>query len=202
MKFLVILLLAFGLLIAGCVSLGSNESVSPKPSDSMQKPTSSDTSMVKTNSSAMEKPTSNSSMGKNEPMACKTDSGMTGSAMDKSGLSGYLPFTSEKFNQAKREGKVIFLEFYANWCPTCASQKPALEQAFNELKTSNPNVVGFQVNYKDSETDETEVLLAKDYGISYQHTHVILTSTGQVALKSNEMWSKSQVIDQVKKISN
>lgn len=107
----------------------------------------------------------------------------------------YQPFAIGAFEQAKSEGKVIFLEFYANWCPICKRQKPALEQAFREL--SSPNIVGFEVNYNDSETDEDEKTLARKFGVAYQHTHVIIDSSENVLLKELTEWSKEETISKL-----
>ncbi|MBU1197716.1 thioredoxin family protein [Candidatus Micrarchaeota archaeon] len=115
-----------------------------------------------------------------------------GAVMEK---ATYTPFTQAAFDQAKTEGKVIFLEFYANWCPTCQVQKPKLEQGFTDL--NNPKVVGFQVNYKDSETDGDEQALAQQYGITYQHTHVIIDSNENLLLKELTDWSAQETVEKL-----
>ena len=114
---------------------------------------------------------------------------------ENNGTSFYEPFTVERFEQAKGEGKVILLEFYANWCPICQRQKPGLEQAFVEL--NNSNIAGFQVNYNDSETDESEKALARKFGVAYQHTHVVIDSSETVLLKELAEWSKEETISKL-----
>jgi thiol-disulfide isomerase/thioredoxin len=107
----------------------------------------------------------------------------------------YVPFTLAAYNQAKAEGKTIFLEFYANWCPICQSQAPALKEGLESI--SSDKLVAFRVNYKDSETDADETAMAQKYNITYQHTHIVAGSDESVKLRSNESWSKADVIEKV-----
>ena len=109
----------------------------------------------------------------------------------------YEPFTKQAYEDALASGKVVYLEFYANWCPICAAQAPEIEAAFKELPTTK--VSGFRVNYNDSETDEDEKNLARQFGITYQHTHVILDSNGSLVKKSLEVWDKETIISEVRK---
>ena len=108
--------------------------------------------------------------------------------------SFYVPFTKEGYEKAKAEGKVIFLEFYANWCPYCAKQKPVNESTFSGPNAPE-NVAGFQVNYKDSETDASEEALAREFNITYQHTRVILKSDGSVSAKATGEQGREQIIE-------
>ena len=102
--------------------------------------------------------------------------------------SSYLEFNTQDYETALEQNKFIVLNFYANWCPICRAEKPEWESAFNEL--SDPSVVGFRVNYNDSDTDQDERNLAKEFGITYQHTKVFLKT---------EQWDKNQIISQVNK---
>jgi thiol-disulfide isomerase/thioredoxin len=187
MKMLVLMVVSV-MLLFGCAGAPAKNDSMQKPVDSMEKP---GTSMNKTNDS-MEKP--GDAMNKSN------------GSMEKPGDSmakpvGYVPFTKSAYDQARAEHKVIFLEFYASWCPICAMQAPALEEAFSELK--DPDVAAFRVNYKDSDTDADEQALARDFGITYQHSHVILGTDGSVKKKSTgEAWSKETILSEVGKVSN
>ncbi len=112
--------------------------------------------------------------------------------------SPYLAFNQEDYNKARADNKIIFLDFYANWCPICKKEQPETFAAFNDL--SSNNIIGFRVNYKDSETDENEVALAKEFGISYQHTKVIIKDGKQV-LKAPDSWNKERVLEELNKFS-
>ena len=87
------------------------------------------------------------------------------------------------------------LYFYANWCPTCRVELSRTHAAFDEL--SLPNVVGFRVNYNDNDTDDHEENLARQFGIAYQHTKIILNENGQQILKNGSTWSKDKYIEEL-----
>ncbi len=108
----------------------------------------------------------------------------------------FIEFNKADYEAAKKADKVIVLDFYANWCPICRAEAPDIQAGFNSLTTDN--VVGFRVNYKDDETDADEVALAKQYGINYQHTKVILKDGKQV-LKTGEIWNKETLIKEITK---
>ncbi len=105
--------------------------------------------------------------------------------------TSYRAFTQKAYEKALQENKIIFLDFYANWCPICRGEAPELEQGF--LQLNNPNVLGFRVNYKDDETDDDEKKLAKEFLISYQHTKVILKNRKEI-LRDGDVWDKEKVI--------
>jgi thiol:disulfide interchange protein len=113
------------------------------------------------------------------------------------GASKYYNWDKAKFDQAVAEGKTIYLEFSADWCPACQSQEPHLIAGFAEL--NDPNVVGFKIHYKDGQTTDEHTGLAKQYGIAYQHTKVVLKNGKQV-LKSPEAWDKSRFLAEMRKL--
>ena len=110
----------------------------------------------------------------------------------------YLVFNNEDYHKALLEDKIILLYFYANWCPECRKEQPQTISAFNELK--NNDLIGFRVNYKDSDTDDDEVALAKEFGISYQHTKVIIKN-GMKILKAPDSWDKERYLEELNKVS-
>lgn len=108
----------------------------------------------------------------------------------------YLSFTKADYQKALDKGKVIFLDFYANWCPVCRAEAPEIQAGFDIL--DNDQIIGFRVNFKDSETDEDEKALAKEFEIPYQHTKVILQD-GKVVLKDGSTWDKNKLIEELSK---
>lgn len=97
----------------------------------------------------------------------------------------YIEFNTADYELAKSQGNIILLDFYANWCPICRAEEPEIKAGFDALTAEN--VVGFRVNYNDDETDDAEEALAEEYGITYQHTKVIIKN-GAVLLKTQEQW--------------
>ncbi|MBI2079726.1 redoxin domain-containing protein [Candidatus Micrarchaeota archaeon] len=186
-KFFVFLFL-FALLISGCTSAKTNtktEVISPEITPS-EKPIEKEIVSPELTVEVAEEKKSNASLVQKENESSQPIN------------LGYSPFEKSKYGEAKSSGKIIFLEFYANWCPICAIQEPEIEDAFKEI--NNPNLIGFRVNYNDGETDADEISLAKEFGITYQHTHVILDENGNVVVKSLESWSKDKIKEEIEKV--
>jgi thiol-disulfide isomerase/thioredoxin len=131
----------------------------------------------------------------------KDEEGMMESSYTGKVLAGtaskYLNFKKADYEKALKENKKILLYFYANWCPICKKEQPETSAAFNELK--DPALVGFRVNFKDSDTDADEIALAKEFGIAYQHTKVILKNGERVG-KFPDSWDKERYLDELAKI--
>lgn len=107
-----------------------------------------------------------------------------------------LDFKKSDYDAALKTNKLIALYFYANWCPICKAEFPEMEKAFDSLKTDQ--VIGFRVNYNDSDTDGDEKKLAQQFGIAYQHTKV-LVKNGQRILKSPEGWDTARYQQEIQK---
>lgn len=112
------------------------------------------------------------------------------------GVNKVIPFTQVAYNKAIADGKLVVLYFYASWCPICKAEFPKMESAVNKL----PNeVMAFQVNYRDDNTDRDEEALAKKFGITYQHTKVILKGDKQL-LKDLTSWDEEKYLTEIKKL--
>ena len=173
-----------GIAVLGCeqVSMGE-ESVMKK--ESVQK----DEAMMEKEDSAMME---DDSLMEKDAMMASSYSGkvLAGTA------SKYLEFSKVDYENALSENKKILLYFYASWCPICKKEQPETFAAFDELNDSN--IVGFRVSYNDNE-DADEKALAKQFGIAYQHTKVILKD-GKQAAKFPDSWNRQRYLDEFAKV--
>ncbi len=111
--------------------------------------------------------------------------------------SFYFIFNQDNYQRALDGGKIIFLSFYANWCPFCRAEEPEIQAGFDDL--ASDQVIGFRVNYNDSDTDATEKDLAKAFSITYQHTKVILKD-GKEVFRSGDTWTREDFAREMAKI--
>src|SRR3989344_9295382 len=184
----VLILLIFSLLLFGCVQQS-------------QQAVNADSDLVKETELLKEESNSIQAIGTESVSSAKavvSDSvsgqGFKGEVFAGS-VSPYLAFIQEDYIKAKAEGKIILLNFYANWCPICREQRPEFLKAFNEL--SDSEIIGFQVNYKDSETDEFETALAREFGVTYQHTMIFLNKEGKEFKRDLSFLNKDQIISRL-----
>lgn len=134
---------------------------------------------------------------KKSPGSDKTIGQDTGNAKVLSGTASvYQEFTPEDYEKAKRENKVIVLNFYATWCPVCRGEAPAIESAFKALE--DERVIGFRVNFNDNETDEAEKKLAQEFAVPYQHTKIIITE-GKEVYRTGDPVTKEELLETINK---
>jgi thioredoxin 1 len=80
--------------------------------------------------------------------------------------ANFTTFSQTAYDAAIADGKTIFLDFHANWCPTCLRNAPYIESAFEEL--NDDNVVGFRVDFDNSRD------MQKQFGVLSQSTLVLV----------------------------
>lgn len=192
-NYILVLLPVFSVFLLGCAQ---SETDAMEKKDAMAEK---DNSMMEKDASAMTK--EGDAMEKNAESMEKEDAMMeksyAGKVLAGTGSTKYLEFNKADYDKALKENKKILLYFYANWCPLCKKEQPEIFAAFNEL--NNSDLIGFRVNYKDGDDDEFERALAKEFGIGYQHTKVILKG-GERILKAPDSWDKQRYLEELNKI--
>ncbi len=185
------------IIVAGLVYFSTREETGEmmqKPADSgatMQ--TDGDTMMQTEESGIMEK----ESNGMMSAEGGSASGGQYAGAVLAGQSAPLLDFTKADYDAALKTDKLVVLYFYANWCPICKEEiQNSLYPAFDELATDR--VIGLRVNYKDSDTDKDEENLARQYGISYQHTKVFVRN-GQPILKAPDGWDKARYLAEINK---
>lgn len=88
------------------------------------------------------------------------------------------PFEMAPFNAAQKAGKPILVVVYAEWCPTCRKQDPAVETL---MKT--PEFAGFEVFRVDFDMQD-EVLEA--FRVRKQSTLLVFRGDKEVARSTGE----------------
>lgn len=108
--------------------------------------------------------------------------------------SPFLRYTKADYDKAKAAGKIIFLDFYANWCPTCRAEAPDLQAGFDSLTTDK--VVGFRVDWEDSDTTDEDKQITKDFTVLHQTTKIILKD-GKEVTRTQDQWDKDTFAQQI-----
>ncbi len=76
--------------------------------------------------------------------------------------AGPQPFDAQKFADAQRSGRPIFVAIHASWCPICKAQKPILGELMADPKFANLEY--FTIDF-DSQKD-----LVQRFGAQKQST--------------------------------
>lgn len=86
----------------------------------------------------------------------------------------YVDYSEKTFESNADKRRVLF--FHAKWCPTCKVADSDITQNLSKIPS---DVVVYKTDY------DTENQLKSKYGITYQHTFVLVDSQGNEILKWN-----------------
>jgi thiol-disulfide isomerase/thioredoxin len=116
--------------------------------------------------------------------------GLFKASIDKEGVNAITPEKSSfsytdaagnAANTAGLKGKVVFINFWASWCPPCQAEMPSLQGLYNKLKDDNRFVFLF-INEDEDKEKATAYLKKNNY------TFPVYSTAGPVP---NEIYSGS-----------
>ncbi len=84
----------------------------------------------------------------------------------------------EKVKLSDFKGKVIFLNFWATWCPPCLAEMPAMERLFRKMKDKPFHM--FAVNLMEKRPKVKKFLASKDF--TYD---IVMDPEGEISEKYN-----------------
>ncbi len=99
-------------------------------------------------------------------------------------VNAYFNFTDSEgklISTTDLKGHVVFINFWASWCPPCRAEMPSLESLYKKLKNDDRFVFVF-INEDEDKTK------AKNYLEEYHYTFPLSASSGNVP---NELFNGS-----------
>jgi len=113
--------------------------------------------------------------GSNEIDRLMDDMGVFGSPLSSDLFSVKLQNTAGRYVQLDDfRGKVVFLNFWTTWCPTCRTEMPSMERLHRKLLGKNFAMV--TVNIKESASQVKNFF--KEYKLTFT---ALLDTTGEVS---------------------
>ena len=121
-------------------------------------------------------------------------------------LPGSVPFyftdsAGNTATTAELKGKVVFINFWATWCPPCRAEMPSLEKLYGKLKNDNRFVFLF-INEDDDQSKAKQYLEKNNFTIPLYYpsgdipneifsgtlpTTIVIDKEGKIVLKHEGM---------------
>ncbi|MFZ5823013.1 MAG: TlpA family protein disulfide reductase [Bacillota bacterium] len=149
-RFVVMVLALVGItaLVAGCGGLRKEQDASPGPAAAQQP----------------------------APQPAEQPASKSPTAAEAKPLPGYRApsfsavdvFTGEKVTLADLKGQVVFLNFWATWCPPCKAEMPEMEQLHQEMG-DKVRIVALGADARES--PEKMAAFAKEMGLTFTIAH-------------------------------
>ena len=131
-----------------------------------------------------------------------------------------VSFKNEKgeiVNLSSLRGKVVFINFWASWCPPCRAEMPSIQELYNDYRT-NKNVIFLIVNVDEDFTKSRKFINKKKLDMPFYipaneipesllegtiPTSVIINKSGKLVTKHTGAadFSSKKVKEFIKKLS-
>ena len=99
-----------------------------------------------------------------------------------------VSFNKDDLENVKNSGKIILLDFYADWCGPCRMLSPVVD----EFTEENPDFVVGKINV------DKEPELSEEFGVSSIPMLVVMKD-GKILNKSVGAKSKQQILEMIEK---
>ena len=126
----------------------------------------------------------------------------------------YLNADGSESSTADLEGKVVFINFWATWCPPCVAEMPSLNALYEKLK-DDPGIVFLFINEDDDYGKAAAYLKAKGFSLPLVRrqgqvpkeifsgtlpTTVVLNKKGQIVLTEEGLanYNTTEFVNQLK----
>ena len=146
------------------------------------------------------------------------DTGIKKDAPDKQPVNTSFPFSSPEGNtltSSTLQGKVVFINFWASWCPPCRAEMPSLNNLYLTLKNDSRFVFLF-VSEDDDRTKASEYLKKNNFSIPVYYrsqastemfsgtlpTTIVLDKEGNIVMKHTGLagYDNEKFITQLKSL--
>ena len=128
-----------------------------------------------------------------------------------------LPTPPEgKMALSEQRGKVVFLNFWATWCPPCRAEMPSMEILYRKLKGKDFEMMAVSVDWKADKIrnlveklsltfpilHDAEKKVARAYGIYGLPATFLIDKTGKVVFKATGArdWTDKRVVEQIEEL--
>ena len=114
---------------------------------------------------------------------------------------------------SKQRGKVVFLNFWATWCPPCRAEMPSMEVLYRKLKGKDFEMMAVSVDRSISVVQkfvekhnlnfpvlhDKKMAVSRMYGVYGYPTTLLIDKTGKVAFKmiGARDWTDKRVVAQI-----
>ncbi|WP_121668098.1 TlpA family protein disulfide reductase [Mesonia aquimarina] len=75
----------------------------------------------------------------------------------------------EQLNLSDYKGKVVFINYWATWCPPCVAEMPSIHQLYQKLK-NDKNVVFLMISQNEDFTKAENYIQRKEYEFDIHRT--------------------------------